>query len=434
MDASDTTDHAATERNAARSGGARSDGPSQPSRSPEPARSPFADLAPRPALEPVLGPLVREPERVDEGVPDAPDDPSPPPPGTYGVARLYGTPDNPVPPDAVPGTVTTADGVVLRTAIIPATARPRLGTIVILQGRNECIEKYFETASDLAALGHAVLAFDWRGQGGSERPLRDPMKGHVRSFREYERDVAAVLAAAAPDLRPPFTLVGHSMGALLALRAGTRMLAGAELPVPVERVVALAPLLRLVEQPLGHRGLKWAMALLRAVGLGRSYAAGGPRPDEIPDFLTNVLTTDPVRHERNGAMFLAHRHLALGGPTVSWVHAAMVAMDRMQSERTLRAVAVPSLLVAAGDDQVVSTPAQERIARRMRNANIVTVDGARHELLQERDRYREQVIAAIHAFAARPAGEVPIEREDARPEHAPEMPTPDTAITTPPEA
>ena len=363
---------------------------------PRAPRSPFADLAP----EPVLGPLVREPERITEPD-DAPSVAPASPSGLYGVARLYGTPDNPVPRNAKAGTVLTEDGVTLRTATFAPTARPRLGTIVLLQGRNECIEKYFETASDLTARGHTVVAFDWRGQGGSQRLLRDPMKGHVRSFRLYERDLAAVLAEAVRDRGPPYTLVGHSMGALLAL------LAGSGAPDGVERIVALAPLLRLVEQPLGHRGLKWGMALLRALGLGRLYAAGGPRLPEIPDFVTNVLTTDPVRHERNGQMFLEHRHLGLGGPTVTWVHAACVAMDRMQGDRTLRAMRVPSLIIAAGDDQVVSTPAQERIVRRMRNGNVLTVDGARHEMLQERDRYREQVIAAIHAFAARPEEATP---------------------------
>lgn len=358
--------------------------------------SPLAGLV----AEPVGGALVREPEAAsaDEDATGGEGAGEPAPAVPYGVAALYGSPDNPVPPGVAVGTVTTEDGVVLRTAIFRATRRPLRGTIVLLQGRNECIEKYFETAADLTGLGHAVLAFDWRGQGGSQRLLADPMRGHVRSFRDYGRDLDAVLTQVAlPDCRPPFTLVGHSMGGLLALLHAPRL--GAS----VERIVALAPMLRLVEQPLGQRGLKWAMGLLRALGLGRLYAAGGPRPREVPDFMTNILTTDPARHERNGTMFVTHPHLALGGPTVAWVHAACTAMDRALREHHLRAVRTPSLLIAAGDDAVVSTPAQERLVRRMRNANLVTVDGARHEMLQERERYRAQVLAAIAAFAATPA-------------------------------
>lgn len=355
--------------------------------------NPFADLAPR---QPVTDPRPVEPERAAEGASDAPAEPTGGPAGPYGVAELYGTPDNPVPEGARVEIVTTEDGLRLRAALFRATRRPVRGTVLLLQGRNECIEKYFETARDLGARGFVTVAFDWRGQGGSERLLRDPQKGYVRLFGDYERDLLAVYEGLAlPDARAPFTVVGHSMGGLIAL------LAAPALAGRVGRIVALAPLVRLVGQPLGQRALKWAMGLARLFGLGRLYAAGGPRRPEIPDFLSNVLTTDPVRHERNGAMFLAHRHLGLGGPTVRWVHEACRAMDRLGSERGVRAVRVPSLLIAAGDDQVVSTVAQERLVRRMRCANMLTVDGARHELLQERDRYREQVIAAIEAFAAR---------------------------------
>ena len=363
-----------------------------PDRPPPDRPSPFADLV----LEPVGGPLVVEPERVTEGTDGEAEPVPPPPPGTFGVAALHGTDDNPVPDGARVEIVTTPDGVRLRAALFRATRRPQRGTVLLLQGRNECIEKYFETATDLAARGYVVACFDWRGQGGSERLLRDPQRGHVRSFRDYERDLLAVFEGLAlPDGRAPFTLVGHSMGGLIALLAAPALVGR------VERIVALAPLVRLVEQPLGHRGLKWTTGIARALGLGRLYAAGGPRTGEAPEFLTNVLTTDPARHARNAEMFLEHPHLGIGGPTVAWVNAACRAMSRLTDERHLRDVRVPSLLIAAGDDQVVSNVAQERLVRRMRNANMLTVDGARHEMLQERDRYREQVLAAVTAFAAR---------------------------------
>ena len=355
--------------------------------SPASGPSPFADLAPAAASA--------EPARETPDADGANREPAAVEPPRPIVAELYGTNSNPVPDGARAEFVTTDDGVRLRAALFRATRRPRRGTVLLLQGRNECIEKYFETARDLGAAGFTTVAFDWRGQGGSDRLLRDPQKGYVRSFRDYERDLLAIYEGLAlPDARAPFTIVGHSMGGLIA------MLAAPQLAGRVERIVALAPLVRLIGQPLGQRTLKWAMGLARLVGLGRLYAAGGPRTDEIPDFLTNVLTTDPVRHERNGEMFLAHPHLGIGGPTVRWVHEACRAMDRLGTDRALRALRVPTLVIAAGDDGVVSTLAQERVVRRMRCANMLTVDGARHELLQERDRYRGQAIAAIVAFAA----------------------------------
>ena len=62
---------------------------------------------------------------------------------------------------------------------------PPQGTVCILQGRAEFIEKYFETVGDLLLRGFAVATFDWRGQGLSARRLGNPRKGHVRRFDDY---------------------------------------------------------------------------------------------------------------------------------------------------------------------------------------------------------------------------------------------------------
>src|SRR5271169_357456 len=99
---------------------------------------------------------------------------------------------NPVPEDVVTGTLKTPDGVNLRFARW-APPPGRKGTVVVLQGRAEFIEKYFETVRDLRARGFAVATFDWRGQGLSDHALSDPHKGHVRNFSEYATDLAAIM-------------------------------------------------------------------------------------------------------------------------------------------------------------------------------------------------------------------------------------------------
>ena len=365
--------------------------------SPSPATAPGAPEAVRPVLEPLVQmPTGSGPPAVGRSA-SATLEPEPSP---YGRARFWTVPSNPV-PEGARVDVLEVDGVKLRYALFraaPAGAGRRgKGTIVLLQGRNEYIEKYFETARDLSARGFMVMTFDWRGQGGSERLLDDPQRGYIRSYRAYERDLDAMIERVVlPDCRAPFTLVGHSMGGLIALLAAARH------ANRIERIVALAPLLRLTNQPLGPTAIRWMTGLLRFLGLGRRYVALGPRAREVPEFLTNVLTTDRERHERNGRMLVEHYHLGLGGPTVTWLHATSLAMKRATTARHLRGVSVPSLMIGAGDDMVVSNRAMEATVARMRNANALTVDGARHELLQERDRYREQVLAAIEAFAAKP--------------------------------
>ena len=104
---------------------------------------------------------------------------------------LVSTLDNPIPAGAVEQDVYAADGVRLRAVRWAASQNDR-GTVVVLGGRGEFVEKYFEVVADLLSRGFAVASMDWRGQGGSERPLRNARKGHVDDFSHFERDLDAL--------------------------------------------------------------------------------------------------------------------------------------------------------------------------------------------------------------------------------------------------
>ncbi|MEY4305747.1 MAG: hypothetical protein RIT52_1922, partial [Pseudomonadota bacterium] len=55
-----------------------------------------------------------------------------------------------------------ADGVQLRVGVWPEGGTK--GTVFLLPGRTEYIEKYGRAASDLAQRGYATVSIDWRGQ------------------------------------------------------------------------------------------------------------------------------------------------------------------------------------------------------------------------------------------------------------------------------
>ena len=124
--------------------------------------------------------------------------------------RLVSTPFNPTPPGAILHPVRTADGVHLRTArwTPPQGAR---GTVAILSGRAEFIEKYYETIRNLLDRGLSVAIFDWRGQGGSARQLKNPHKGHIDDFSLYERDFSAFVSEVLePSCPKPWFGLAHS--------------------------------------------------------------------------------------------------------------------------------------------------------------------------------------------------------------------------------
>ena len=309
-----------------------------------------------------------------------------------GLMKLVSIPANPAPNDVVTGAIATPDGVNLRFARW-APPPGRKGTVLVLQGRAEFIEKYFETVRDLRARGFAVATFDWRGQGLSDRALSDRHKGHVRNFANYITDLEAVMEQVIlPDCPPPYFVLAHSMGAAVALRAchdGNRWF---------ERMVFSAPMIALPPGRLTRVAGPLAR-LMRMIGRGRAYV---PTSDSAvmgaESFIGNVLTSDPVRYARNAAVLEQEPALGLGAPTVAWADAALRQMKVFADPSFSVRIRQPILMVAAGRDEVVSTPAIEAFGQNLLAGRHLIIAGAKHEILQEQDQYRGQFWAAFDAF------------------------------------
>jgi lysophospholipase len=305
---------------------------------------------------------------------------------------LVSIPANPVPEGTVAGTIRTPDGVELRFARFAPPAG-RKGTLCLFHGRAEFIEKYFEVVNDARERGFAVATLDWRGQGLSQHALRDKRKGHVRDFSDYEIDLETFMREVVlPDCPPPFFALGHSMGACVLLRAAFRNRRW------FDRIVLSAPMieLKLVSMP---RIARASITVSRLLGMSTSYVpGGGATAIASQPFAGNPLTSDPVRYARIGALIEAEPTLGLGSPTVAWTAAAFRAMSELADPAYPARIRQPILMIAAGQDVVVSLPAIEQFAIRLRAGAHLVVPGSRHEILMEQDRYRGQFWAAFDAF------------------------------------
>ncbi|MER8632063.1 alpha/beta hydrolase [Mesorhizobium opportunistum] len=309
------------------------------------------------------------------------------------TSLFHETEGNPRPENAAGGFFTTRDRKKIRYGLFGAVARPMRGTVVLLPGRNECIEKYFETIRDLAARGLGVATLDWRGQGGSDRLIRDRQRGYVRSFRDYTADLEQFFEEIVlPDCRGPYYILAHSAGAVITLLAAPSMVNR------VRRMVLIAPFLTLPDLPVSISTVRRVCSFFCALGLGRLYAAWGPRPRDTLPFEANKVTSDPQRYRRNTRIYEEYPQLALGGPTIRWLQAAAKASEAISDPDFMARIQVPLLIIAAGADQVVSTRAVEAYARSLRLGSMLMIDGAKHEILQEADLYREQFLAAFDAF------------------------------------
>ena len=305
---------------------------------------------------------------------------------------LVSIPANPVPDGAVSGSIKASDGVDLRFARWPAPAG-RKGTVCLFTGRGESIEKYFETVRDLRDRGFAVAMIDWRGQGHSARRLRDSRKGYVRDFSEFERDVEAMMQhVVLPDCPPPFFAMAHSMGGAVMLRvaqSGKRWF---------DRMVLSAPMIDLPGRAMTLPA-RIVVRALRWMGRGGNFVPGGSEAlTGTGPFLDNSLTSDPVRYARNAAILAEDPMLGIAAPTVAWADTAFRAMMEFRGADYPTLIRQPILMMAASNDTIVSTAAIEEFAYHLRGGSHLVIAGARHEILQEQDRYRQQFWAAFDAF------------------------------------
>jgi lysophospholipase len=307
--------------------------------------------------------------------------------------QLVSTPDNRAPPGAVVAMARAVDGVRLRTARwVPQTASR--GTVVLLQGRAEFVEKYYETVAQLLARGFAVAAMDWRGQAGSARQLKNPRKGHVDDFALYERDLSALADdVLGPSCPQPWFGLCHSMGGAIMLSIAH---AGR---CPFERVVLTAPMIAPAGLP-HPRAAHILAEVLDTLGFGGAYSPGGREAHglELP-FEGNVATSDPVRYARAAGVLAADPSLGVGWWTIGWIHAAFRLWKSFEDPDYARQIiGPPMLVVASGADRVVDLRAIERFVGRLRSGRLIVIEGAEHEIALERDPLRDQFWAAFDKF------------------------------------
>lgn len=294
--------------------------------------------------------------------------------------------------DAPPGArlrwLETSDGQRLRLALWPQGAR---GSVAVFPGRTEYIEKYGPTVGRLQALGLAAAVIDWRGQGLSQRSVRHSGLGHVDDFADYQRDVAAMMAAVA-TLPQPRYLLAHSMGGCIGLRTliETSGFRGAIFSAPMWGLEMSA-----VTREISTRTAQ--LAGLLGLGDRATPGTGGTPAPGGSDFDANRLTTDPERFAWCAAQISAHPELALGGPSLRWTQAALIEMARLGRAPPPD---LPVLVFLGTDEHVVSPRTVRALTEKLPQGRLVPAHGARHEILMERDAVQAPVWDRIAAFIA----------------------------------
>jgi len=280
--------------------------------------------------------------------------------------------------------LTTSDGLRIRAGVWPLADGTAKGTVFILPGRTECIEKYGRGATDLAALGYASLAIDWRGQGIADRQLRNRNVGHVVAFSDYQKDLEAVIEMAdALALPEPYFLIGHSMGGAIGLRA---VMAPNH---PFKAASFSAPMWGIGLNVVQRVMIKLLAPVLGALGLSGMIALGTREKPYMlwKSFRGNKLTSDREMYDYMARQVIEHPDLSLGGPSVQWVQESLRENNEVAQ---LTAPDLPALCFLGSDEKIVHTDAVRTRALHWPGCDLIEVAGGRHEIPMETPAIRAQ--------------------------------------------
>lgn len=267
---------------------------------------------------------------------------------------------------------------------VPGTAPGRTrGTVVVLGGRGEFIEKYAtEIVGELLGRGYAVFAMDWRGQGLSDRPLADRNKGHIDNFATYIADLKLFLeTVVAPDAPRPVLALCHSMGAHIVMRALAENGSG-----PFAAGVLVSPMTALKREAM-LRSVLMVMPEIPAVD-DRYLFGTGPFVLLAREFNANFVTHDERRYRFTEQWFAADPRLALGGPTLGWGRQAVRSMSLLLAPGYLERIDLPLVLITAGQDPLIDSRTHAPVVARLKHGEHFTIADAKHEVMMETDDLR----------------------------------------------
>ncbi|WP_417359935.1 alpha/beta fold hydrolase [Gallaecimonas pentaromativorans] len=265
--------------------------------------------------------------------------------------------------------------------------------LVLSSGRTESVIKYQELIFELGQKGIAVAALDHRGQGLSGRLTGDSELGFVEDFDHYGADLDHfVQKVVVPLGYARHWLLAHSMGGCISALYLERY------PHPFEKVVMTSPMFAINTAPFPlwvARGMaRWQSLQDEKRGQPRYVPTAGPyqrRP-----FENNELSHSTLRFERNLDWLDELPGARLGGPSAQWLNAAFLAMEKAIANAVN--IKVPVLVIAAGDDKVVSLAGQRAFVDALPDGRLDIVAGGWHELLLESDDYRLLTLATLWSF------------------------------------
>jgi lysophospholipase len=276
------------------------------------------------------------------------------------------------------------NGILLRFGYWRTRGKQNKGTVCLLGGRTEFMEKYYETIDKLNQHGMDVFSFDWRGQGLSTRLLKNRRKGYVGSYDDYVNDLSVFVEKIfIKKATRPYILIGHSMGGHIAIRYLH------EHGNIFDSAILMSPMIDIRTFPVPKKVLQKFIRIIVKAGHDKIYIVGNDHLMENK-FMGNSLTSDISRFEKSRKIAIDNPELAIGGVTFGWLNATFDSIDLLNQPGYVENIGTRILIFSAEKDRVVSNKAQRRLCQRLPDCRLIKISESRHEILQEKDAIQKQ--------------------------------------------
>jgi len=274
------------------------------------------------------------------------------------------------------------DGIKIRVCHWLQKKEKSTGTILLQQGHNEFIEKYYETIQEFISRGYSVICFDWRGQGMSERMIDDINKSFIIDFKRHDKDLEKILEEIIDPFFPkPLIGIGHSMGGCLMLSAFHNH------PKKFDYGILSAPMLGFKNENF----LRTASSLMNFFRKDTDYLIGSkPNMGIETPFEENDLTTDQKRYKRTQMLVRKMPSIRLWGVTNSFAKAVNKRFKLIRSKNWAEQINLKILIINSLKDRVVYSKKISEMSKRLKNSTIIDFDNCEHEVFMEKDEYRNK--------------------------------------------
>jgi alpha-beta hydrolase superfamily lysophospholipase len=270
--------------------------------------------------------------------------------------------------------ISAADGTMLYVTDYLLPAAQARGGVVLMHGLGEHSGRYRQLAGFFNECGLSVRCYDHRGHGRSQGRRGDVINGDP-----IVQDAQIIVDDFAPRFAEPPYLFGHSMGGLFAARFALERLA------PLRGLILSSPVLALelsaIQRKMFEVLQKVAPSLGVPNGLSPAWLSHDPK-------VVAAYKADPLVHHRISARLL---------------RSMLSAIDYCQSHAGT--LAIPALMLVAGDDRVVDAEGSRRFFARLPegSAQLHVYDDMYHEIFNEADPQRPlaDLRVWLEQFAAR---------------------------------